>query len=298
MPDQNTRSDRSAVGTVCRAALRHAAKAERALASSPLSDTHVHRARKEIKKSRAALRLLRAALPEASYRREDAALRRAARALDAVRDARVLVRTLDTLCRRRRSLGKDTAVVALSRSLRQRQAQAQRQLRGRRTVLAGARTTLRQVQLRGRHWRISRHGWSGLAPGLRRVYRAGRHAARAAQRHPDTLVLHAWRKQFQYLWHALQMLRPLQSRAHSKSGPRARRLSDYLGEEHDLALLQSTVAAYRRGKDPMSDPLQAAIERRRRALRAKAMALGKRLYAPKPRAMAARLRRSCAPSQQ
>lgn len=133
---------------------------------------------------------------------------------------------------------------------------------------------------------------------MRRVYRAGRHAARAAQRHPDTLVLHAWRKQVQYLWHALQMLRPLQSRAHSKSGPRARRLSDYLGEEHDLALLQSTVAAYRRGKDPMSDPLQAAIERRRRALRAKAMALGKRLYAPKPRAMAARLRRSCAPSQQ
>jgi hypothetical protein len=278
---------------VRRAALQHTAKAERALASSPLSDTDVHRARKEIKKARAALRLLRAALPEASYRREDAALRRAARVLDAARDARVLVRTLDALCRRRRSLVKDAAVIALARSLRQRQTQAQRQLRGRRPVLAGARTTLRQVQLRGQRWRIGGHGRSSLGPAVRRIYRAGRHAARASRRHPDTLALHAWRKQVQYLWHALQMLRPLQARAHLKSGPRARRLSDYLGEEHDLALLQSTLATQRRDKDPMNDPLQAAIERRRRALRAKAMALGARLYAPKARTMAARLRRSC-----
>jgi hypothetical protein len=293
MPDQNARSDQSAPDTVRRAALQHTAKAERALASSPLSDTDVHHARKEIKKARAALRLLRAALPEASYRREDAALRRAARVLDAARDARVLVRTLDSLCRRRRPLGRDKTVLALARSLRQRQAQAQRQLKSRRAILADARTMLRQVQLRGQRWRIDGHGWSSLGPAVRRIYRAGRHAARAARRHPDTLALHAWRKQVQYLWHALQMLRPLQARAHSKSGPRARRLSDYLGEEHDLALLQSTLAAQRRDKDPMNDPLPAAIEQRRRALRAKAMALGARLYASRPRAMAARLRRSC-----
>lgn len=268
------------------------------MASSPLSDTDVQHARKEIKKARAALRLLRAALPEASYRREDAALRRAAHVLDAARDARVLVRTLDSLCSRRRSLNKNRAVVALSRSLRQRQIQAQRQLRARRVVLAGARTTLRRVQLRGRRWRIERHGWSSLVAGVRRIYRAGRHAARAARRHPDTLALHAWRKQVQYLWHALQMLRPLQSRAHSKSGSRARRLSGYLGEEHDLALLQTTLAARRGNKDPKDDPLQAAIEHRRGALRAKAMALGARLYAPKPRALAARLIRSSARSRQ
>src|ERR1700728_4201356 len=100
MSDQDPRSGRSATGMVRCAALRHAAKAERALAPSRPSDVAVHRARKEIKKSRAALRLLRAALPEATYRREDAALRGAARTLNAARDARVLVRTLESLCRR------------------------------------------------------------------------------------------------------------------------------------------------------------------------------------------------------
>ena len=43
------------------------------------------------------------------------------------------------------------------------------------------------------------------------------------------------------------------------------------------------------------EPLLAAIERRRRSLRIKAMASGKRLYAAKPRAIAARVGRCCAP---
>lgn len=253
----------------------------------------MHCARKEIKRSRAALRLLRAGLPVATYRREDAALRGAARTLNAVRDARVQVRTLDSLCRRSAALGKDPAVGALAARLRRTQQQAQRQLTDRRPALAGARARLQQVQLRGRRWQIGHYGWSGLAPGFRRIYRAGRRAARAARNNPDTLALHRWRKQVQYLWHALQMLRPLQSRARSKSHARARRLADCLGHEHDLALLQSSVAAYAQSADLLVAPLQAAIERRRRALRAKAMALGKRLYALKPRAMAARLGRDC-----
>lgn len=237
-------------------------------------------------------------MPAATYRREDAALRAAARTLNPVRDARVLVRTLDSLTRRSVALGKDLAVIALTRLLRRSQARAQRQLCGRRLVLAGARTALRQVQLRGGRWRIGRHGWSKLAPGFKRIYRAGRRAAVVARRHPDTHALHEWRKQVQYLWHALRMLRPLQSAAHSKSGARARRLADSLGQEHDLALLQSTLAAYGQSTGIVIDPLQAAIERRRRALRAKAMALGKRLYARRPQAMAARLGRSCRRSRQ
>jgi hypothetical protein len=291
MSDPNTRPDRSASGVVRRAAMQHAANAERALASLRPTDIQVHRARKEIKRSRAALRLLRAALPEATYRREDAALRAAARTLNAARDARVLVRTLDALCRRSLSLAKDPAVAGLARRLRRAQSKAQRQLGDRRLVLAGARAGLQQLQLRGRRWRVGRHGWSRLGPGLQRIYRAGRRAGRAARRDPDTLLLHQWRKKVQYLWHALQMLRPLLSRARSKSGARARRLADCLGHEHDLALLQSTLTAYGQSTGVVTHRLQTAIERRRRVLRAKAMALGRRLYALKPVAMTARLGR-------
>lgn len=294
MSAQNIRPDGSATGTVRRAALRHTENAERALGSSRPTDVDVHHARKEIKKSRAALRLLRPALAESTYRRENTALHRAANVLNAARDARVLVRTLDSLCRGSVALGKDKAAAALSRMLHRSQAQAQRQLRDRRELLAGVRATLRQVQLRAHRWRVGQHGWPRLAPGFQRIYRAGRRAGRVAHRQPNALTLHEWRKQVQYLWHALQILRPLQSKAPPKLAGPARRLSDYLGEEHDLALLQSTVAAFGRRREPVSEPLLAAIERRRRALRTKAMRLGERLYAPKPRAMAARVGQSCA----
>jgi hypothetical protein len=295
MSGQNTRTDRSATGTVRRAALHHAANAARALASVRPSDLDVHGARKQIKKSRAALRLLRAALAEATYRRENAALRRAANALNAVRDARVLARTLDALRRRHVGLGKDKAAAAMARMLRRGQAQAQQQLRAVPGPLAGVRRTLQQVQQRTRHWRVGQFGWSALEPAFRRIYRAGRRAARAAKGHPDTSTLHEWRKKVQYLWHALQILKPLQSRAPPKVGGLARRLADHLGEEHDLALLQVAVLAFGRRHGPASEPLLAAIERRRRALRSKAMAAGKRLYAQKPRSMAARVGCCCAP---
>jgi hypothetical protein len=280
---------------VRQAALHHAETAARALGSSRPSEVDVHDARKEIKKSRAALRLLRGAMAETTYRREDAALRGAARALNAARDARVLLRTLEALRRRRSVLTKDKAVAALAQMLRRSQLQAQQQLHRRPEELAAARRTLRQVQLRARRWRVGRHGWTSLAPGFKRVYRAGRRAAQSARNRPDTLMLHEWRKQVQYLWHALQILRQLQSRAPPKLVGLARRLADYLGEEHDLALLQSSVVAFARSHEQVSEPLLAAIERRRRTLQSKVMAAGKRLYAARPRVMAGRVGRCCAP---
>jgi CHAD domain-containing protein len=296
MSDRNMRPDRSATGTVRRAAIDYAANAARALRSSRPSDADVHQARKAIKKSRAALRLLRAALAEATYRRDDAALRRAAHALNAARDARVLLRTLDSVRRRHVAFGQDKAAAALSRMLHRRQAHAQLQLHAQPEPLALARLALRQVQLRARRWRIGQHGWKRLGVGFKRIYRAGRRAARAAHRRPDALMLHQWRKQVQYLWYALQILKPLQSKAPSKLAGLARRLADYLGEAHDLALLQSSVVAFGRRHEPVGEALPAAIERRRAALRLKAMAVGKRLYALRPRAMAAHVGRCCAPT--
>src|ERR1700689_2488845 len=148
MSARSPRTDQSAIAAVCRAALHHAANAARWLDSLRPSDVDVHGARKQIKKSRAALRLLRAALAGATYRREDAALRSAARALNAVRDARVLARTLDGLRRRRVGLGKDKTAAAMARMLRRGQVQARHQLRGLPELLAGARTTLQQGQQR------------------------------------------------------------------------------------------------------------------------------------------------------
>src|SRR5882757_1483145 len=83
-----------------RIAREQIAKALEALDGKTLSDDAVHSARKELKKARASLRLLRDALGDAVYKRENAALRDAARPLSEVRDAKVLLDTLDRVVRR------------------------------------------------------------------------------------------------------------------------------------------------------------------------------------------------------
>src|SRR5262245_12474922 len=60
-------------------------------------DAAVHEARKSFKKVRAILRLVRPAIGERSYRYENTAFRDAARPLTEVRDAKILVETLDTV---------------------------------------------------------------------------------------------------------------------------------------------------------------------------------------------------------
>src|SRR5215208_5141851 len=60
----------------------------------------IHEARKDVKKARALLRLVRADLKAGAYRRENRELRDAGRALSALRDADVLVETIDGLAER------------------------------------------------------------------------------------------------------------------------------------------------------------------------------------------------------
>src|ERR1700756_4010846 len=61
------------------------------------SATDIHAARKEIKKARATLKLLRNAVSKADYSDENDTLREAAHPLSAARDSTILVDSLDRL---------------------------------------------------------------------------------------------------------------------------------------------------------------------------------------------------------
>ncbi|HVW67335.1 MAG TPA: CHAD domain-containing protein, partial [Steroidobacteraceae bacterium] len=82
-----------------RIARQQIAAALKLLQGRPATDRSVHAARKELKRARATLRLLRDALGDSKYKRENAALRDVARPLSAVRDGRVLVDALGSLLR-------------------------------------------------------------------------------------------------------------------------------------------------------------------------------------------------------
>jgi CHAD domain-containing protein len=62
-------------------------------------DEAVHEARKSFKKIRAALRLVRPVIDEQSYREENTCFRDAGRPLTEVRDAKILIETLDHIAK-------------------------------------------------------------------------------------------------------------------------------------------------------------------------------------------------------
>lgn len=284
-----TRLHRSETGTqgARRVARAQIAAALQALKRRPLSDKAVHEARKSLKKARAMLRLLRPAIGGATYRRENAALRDIARPFSEIRDARVLLQTLDALVRRSRGSGRPTGLSELQHVLREDRAAVRAKLLRGSGSIVGQLQALREAHRRAGRWRVGRKGWAVLGAGLTRVYGQGRRALALARRDPTAARLHEWRKQTKYLWHQLQVLEPLDPAVARRAGL-AHRLADTLGEDHDLWVLRATVAA-RVSVGAGRRQLLGLIDQRTERLRAQAFALGRELYADTGTELEARL---------
>jgi CHAD domain-containing protein len=267
-------------------------KALEALDGKKLSDEAVHSARKELKKARATLRLLRDALGDALYQRENAALRDAARPLSDVRDAKVLLDTLDRIVHRYGAPARALPLDGFRQALRGEYAATRRRILERPNALKLQRDALCRIVERSAHWPVGHHGWSVIGAGLKRVYRQGRKAFATSQAVPSPENLHEWRKQVKYLWHALQVLEPLRPRVIGKRADRTHTLADYLGNHHDLSVLRNKVAdlADAFPEAASRSELLALIDRYRTRLQDKAFVLGRRLYKEKAGVFAALFR--------
>ena len=123
-----------------------------------------------------------------------------------------------------------------------------------------------------------------LAPGLKRIYRRGRRAQRAADADTDTEHLHELRKRAKDLWHAGQVARPASPKKLRKLSRRAHDLSDVVGEDHDLAVLLDAAAERERVLAPGERATLASLVGARRAdLQREALEGARRLYSRKPR---------------
>jgi CHAD domain-containing protein len=264
-------------------------------------DAHdtIHDARKRFKKLRAALRLVRSDLGEKRYRQLNALLRNAGRQLSELRDAEVLVTTLDALAEHSKD-AHDAHATATDGKLRQkafreaRKTLLARQQRG--VVHAGGLTaevakTVAPLQNRIARRRLG-NGWDAVSPNLRRGYARGRKAFAEAYRHPSDDSFHEWRKGVKELWYHLRILNPLWPEVMGELKAQAGKLADVLGAEHDLAVLSQTLSAApgEFGDAAEVDALLARIEVRRNTLRNEARLLGGRLYADKPKGFSKRFK--------
>jgi CHAD domain-containing protein len=236
------------------------------------SEEGVHDARKDMKKLRALLRLVRGEIGDKVYRRESACFRDAARELSGVRDADVMLATLADLEER---YGADTGAI--------RQELEAHRIRtaggGRKQAAKVATAMLKEARGRVADWPLERDGFEALEAGLRRTYRRGRRDWRAAESDPSTENLHEWRKRAKDLWYHCLILQESWKPVMRALADEAHELSDRLGDDHDLAVLVEWGA----------EPLEPLIATRRRELQEEAFAYGPRLYSDKPKAFVRRI---------
>lgn len=261
---------------------------DESLRKKRITDANIHDARKQLKKSRAALRLLRDAVGEIAYRRENNALRDAARPLGVARDSKVLIAALDDLVERYEPASRSLKLDKFRRVLRQEKASTRQAIDI--TLVNKQRKALREVKTRSQRWTMKGGDWPVIGGGLGRIYRAGKKSMKAAASSRDSEDLHDWRKQVKYLWHQLQILQPAWPGPLQELADQTHKLAQHLGDDHDLAVLRTKVTSHSDAfEDQDYEALIAVLDRRRRRLQDKAFKLGGRIFEEKPRRFTGRI---------
>jgi CHAD domain-containing protein len=250
----------------------------------------IHESRKDVKKIRSALRLVRHEIGDEVWRRENDHYRDVARTLSSFRDAEILVEALDGLADRfgseaegrfdelREQLDKENRAAHDDGSVEGAMAEAT-------AGLAAGRGRIEALPLEG-------DGWDLIGPGVHRTYRRGRKRLRAVEEEANVVNLHELRKRVKDLTYQVRLIRG-DSEMLAALGEHAHDLSDHLGDDHDLALLRDVV---QRRRAAFSDPadkrhLLEEVDQRRGELQYAAISLAGRIYADKPKRFTKRLSR-------
>lgn len=249
----------------------------------------VHRVRKEIKKVRAILGLVRERMAGDTYRQCGKTLRAAAKHLTEARDAQVRPRTLGQLTVHFTGRFSAQPFAGIKKFLRQNCGEQTREFKKGESAAAVERL-LRKANRRARDLKIKTDGWAAIRSGLRDSYRRGREACEAALKDASPEHLHQWRKQVQDLGHQLRLLHPSRPKNLRAAANELKALSRCLGDDHDLVMLQQFVARYGIRQHPgEAKMLNELIGLRRAELQPVALALGSRFYAEKPSSFCRRL---------
>jgi CHAD domain-containing protein len=259
--------------------------------SQAVSDIAVHEARKRFKEIRGTLRLIRDELGEKNFRRENRTFRDAGRPLSALRDAKVLVDTLDNLVAHFNGRVKPDSFAKLKRTLIERRRETRDRVLQQDRVVSDIARRVRIAKKRVRRWPLQRRGWKAIEGGLRKVYRQGRQALDAVRSDATDESLHEWRKRAKDLRYELELLQAVWPEMIKPLAEQAHHLTDLLGEDHDLAVLRVLAEEEADEASPIDGELLfALIDERRSALQREGIELGQKLYEERDREFVDRLR--------
>jgi CHAD domain-containing protein len=257
-------------------------------AASELSDDDldlhetVHAFRKRCKKIRGLLRLVRPGFEP--YSEENSWFRDRARQVSDVRDATSMQECLDALIERYAGSHGERPFADVREWLEQRRQEVTANTNAE-AQLQEIRVELSEARQRVSDWELSDTGIVAVRAGFEKTYRRARKGMHRAVEDPTTANFHEWRKRVKYFRYHTRLLSTAWPPVLRALNREAHRLSDWLGDDHDLAVLRAAlVAADGIGPAVSHSDLLALMDRRSTGLRAWTLSLGRRLFQlpPKP----------------
>jgi CHAD domain-containing protein len=251
----------------------------------------VHEARKDLKKMRSVLRLVRDDLGDRAYRAENRRFRDAGRRLSAARDTEVKLETLASLGERFPEELDGDVTEGFRAVLEQEHAATSEAVQSGAGPVADSAVAIAEGRKRVGDWPLASQGWELVGPGLVRNYRRARKAFRRSVADPSAENAHEWRKRSKDLWYHLRILREAWPELIGPTADEAHRLGDLLGDHHDLVVLAED-ASNRSELFASQDDSRTLVRlagRRQEELLGRAIELGKRLYAEEPAAFERRV---------
>ena len=252
-------------------------------------ESEIHEVRKRCKELRAIVRLIRPGLTK-SYGRFNICIRDAARELADLRDAHVVLTTIEQVD----VAGDETTAMQLERIREHREIVATEALasltNGRRRLSRASRNLSEAGRISG-SWNI-RDGFEPLAAGIDATYHKARNGHARILKTNDDDDLHEWRKSIKDLWYQIRLI---ELNAPSVLGPLAATLdtlSELLGDDHDRSLLIERVSSDKKrygGKSAIRPAIR-LVRDQQMAMRTTALRLGATVLAEDEAAFGLRIR--------
>ncbi len=286
------RSDEGTVEGVRRIARGRADKAARRLRRAEDGELAeaIHGARKDLKKLRALLRLVRPELGNKLFKRENARYREAGRLLSESRDAEVKLATLAALREPpdpRLPAAPADAWQRLLESDRDRVAGAAGGEAG--PHLEEALALIEEGAGQIASWPLHEESWKLVEAGLTDGYGEGRDELAAVSAGPSDAGVHELRKRAKDLWYQLRIVAEAWPGPLDATVEEVHTLAELLGDHHDLAVLAADLQ-WRGGVLGFREGIADLVAERQEELLGRALALAARIYAEKPNAFRRRIR--------
>ncbi len=242
----------------------------------------IHSVRKRIKKIRGLLRLVRSDIGEETFRQENIRYRTIGHMLSHLRDATVMIKTLDKLKEANPDAIDDQVFSQIRQQLVERQNLVSKAFFEDEKAIAEVLQAFKEAQQSQPQFGTIRDSFAALADNMRMIYKRGVKAFGTAKQEPSSHNFHELRKEVKNLWYHTRILTPLWPGLFEAYGHELGILGEWLGEDHDLGVLGQEIESSKFSLSPeAASPLVALIQTEREKVQQQFLPLAKRLFAEK-----------------